>query len=214
MAKDYKWYVVWEGRAPGIYNSWEECRLQTEGYEGAKYKSFISQEKATEAFRGDPKDQLGIIRSIAQNSTPKVINYAAIPDIIIDSIAVDASCLGNPGIMEYQGVDVKTGNVIFRKGPFKNGTNNIGEFLAIVHALALLKSKGLNTTIYSDSKTAISWVRKRKCMTTLKKNKENKELFEILERAIAWIERNEFCNRIIKWNTDEWGEIPADFGRK
>lgn len=214
MAKEYKWYVVWEGRQPGVYETWADCQDQVEKFPGAKYKSFSSKEDAVNAFRGDYKDHIGILKTIAKNISPKRINYEAIPEITIDSIAVDASCLGNPGIMEYRGVSVRSGEELFRVGPFHGGTNNIGEFLAIIHALAMLKKKGLNTTIYSDSKTAISWVRNRVCKTTLKKTTENANLFEILYRAINWVQTNDFSNRIIKWDTDNWGEIPADFGRK
>lgn len=214
MAKDYKWYVVWVGYAPGIYNSWEECKLQINNYPGAKYKSYDSLEKATEAYRGDPAEQMGILRAIANHQQAPVINYEAFPEIDINAIAVDASCMGNPGTMEYQGVWVKTGEVAFRKGPFKQATNNIGEFLAIIHALALLKQKGSNITIYSDSRTAISWVRNRACKTTLKRTKENAPVFEIFDRAKKWMLSNEYNNRIIKWDTEKWGEIPADFGRK
>ena len=214
MAREYKWYVVWVGNAPGVYDSWEECKLQVANYPNAKYRSYSNKEDAIEAYRGDPAEQMEILRSIAKHAEAKKVSYEAIPDIILDSIAVDASCMGNPGIMEYQGVMVRTGEVIFKKGPFKNGTNNIGEFLALVHALALLKQKGSNLPIYSDSKTAISWVQKRICKTQLQRTPENAELFEILKRALKWIQTNDYTNRIIKWDTEEWGEIPADFGRK
>lgn len=49
--------------------------------------------------------------------------------------------------MEYRGVDTKTRKQIFIQGPFEEGTNNIGEFLAIVHGLALLKKR--MTTVLS-----------------------------------------------------------------
>lgn len=214
MARDYKWYVVWVGVEPGVYDSWEECKLQTTNYPGARYKSFNNKEDAVAAYRGNPAEQMGILRAIANQETNRQVNYAAFPDIIVDSIAVDASCLGNPGVMEYQGVSVSTGEVLFRKGPYRGGTNNIGEFIGIVHALAALKKQGKDTTIYSDSVTAISWVRKRACLTKLARTPENAQVFGILERAIDWIRNNEYPNRILKWNTKEWGEIPADFGRK
>ena len=214
MAKDFKWYTVWVGREPGVYNSWDDCQEQVENYPGAKYKSYTSKDEATAAFRGNYHDHIGIIKSIAQNLVPKKINYAAIPEIIVDSIAVDASCMGNPGLMEYRGVSVRTGQEIFRVGPFTGGTNNIGEFLALIHALALLKKQGSNMTIYSDSRTAISWLRNRKCKTTLTRNATNAKVLELLNRGIRWMESNEFSNRIIKWETEKWGEIPADFGRK
>ncbi|MCH5177762.1 MAG: ribonuclease H [Prevotellaceae bacterium] len=131
-----------------------------------------------------------------------------------EAIAVDAACSGNPGPMEYRGVHLPSGKQIFHFGPVQ-GTNNIGEFLAIVHALALLKQRNLPTmTIYSDSRTAQIWVQKRKCKTTLQRTPENAELFGIIERAERWLQTNTYSNPILKWDTENWGEIPADFGRK
>ena len=137
-----------------------------------------------------------------------------VPGAINNSIAVDAACSGNPGMMEYRGVYLRTGKEIFHFGPIF-GTNNIGEFLAIVHGLALLKQKGFHDMpIYSDSVNAQLWVRKKKCKTTLERNERTEELFRLIERAETWLHNNTWKNRIIKWPTDQWGEIPADFGRK
>jgi len=116
--------------------------------------------------------------------------------------------------MEYQGVDTKSGKVLFRQGPFPEGTNNIGEFLAIVHGLAYLKKRNSNRLIYSDSRTAMSWVRKRKCNTKLQENEGNHSLFELIQRAETWLKSNSYNTPIVKWETKAWGEIPADFGRK
>jgi ribonuclease HI len=117
--------------------------------------------------------------------------------------------------MEYQGVDTKTKEKIFHQGPFLMGTNNIGEFLAIVHALALFKQKGLNNRpIYSDSVTAMGWVKKKKANTNLEQNAKTAKLYELIQRAENWLQQNNYSNPIIKWETENWGEIPADFGRK
>ncbi len=208
-----KFYVVWEGRSPGIYDSWEECKDQIEGFPGAKYKAFASQDAATEAFRGDPAQHMGLLKAIASHKTV-AINYEAFPEIILDSIAVDAACSKNPGPVEYQGVDTKSGITLFKVGPLDDGTNNLGEFLAIVHALAMTAKQGVATPIYSDSKTAMAWVRERRCKTTLARTTRNAKLFELVARAEAWLQTHTYTNRIIKWKTEEWGEIPADFGRK
>ncbi|MDY3673232.1 MAG: RNase H family protein [Prevotella sp.] len=128
--------------------------------------------------------------------------------------AVDAAGSGNPGPMEYQAVDVQTGKRIFHFGPL-HGTNNIGEFLAIVHALALMEQRGVrNTVIYSDSVNAQIWVRNKKCKTTLKRDSETEQLYDIIQRAETWLKTHTFRVPILKWDTKEWGEIPADFGRK
>jgi ribonuclease HI len=214
MAYKRKFYVVWVGYAPGIYDSWEECQLQTKGYPGAKFRAYDSLESATEAYRGDPAEQLDIVRAIASH-TQTVINYSAFPEIRTDAIAVDGACSTNPGPMEYRGVRVATGEQIFHYGPVAGGTNNIAEYVAIIHAAAMLAAQGDYTTpIYSDSRTAQGWIRNRKSRTTIKPTAENAQVRQLLARADAWIATHHIPNPIIKWNTEVWGEIPADFGRK
>ncbi len=130
-----------------------------------------------------------------------------------DAWAVDAACSGNPGRMEYRGIDLATGAQVFHFGPI-HGTNNIGEFLAIVHALALMDREGIRKTIYSDSYNAILWVSKKKCKTTLARDEQTARLFDIITRAEFWLRTHNIQVPIVKWETSEWGEIPADFGRK
>ena len=208
-----KWYVVWRGTEPGICDSWAECELRVKGFPGARYKAYDSQQEAVEAFRNDV-EEMEILRAIVR-APREVINYEAIPEIVKDSIAVDGACSGNPGIMEYRGVDVTTGAELFRQGPFPDATNNIGEFLAIVHALALFaKQENTHTAIYSDSKTALSWLRAKQCRTKLARTQANARLFEIIRRAENWLNTHTWPNAVLKWNTSAWGEIPADFGRK
>ncbi|MDR0428372.1 MAG: ribonuclease H family protein [Dysgonamonadaceae bacterium] len=206
MAKG-KWYVVWNGVEPGIYDSWEECRKQISGFDKALYKSFASRDEAVEAFRASPWEYIG------QKQIDK--SKASFSDVIIPhSLSVDAACSGNPGVMEYRGVHTQTGTEIFRAGPFPCGTNNIGEFLAIVHGLALLKKQNSPLPIYSDSLSAIKWVQDKASKTQLQPNKNNKMLFDLINRAEKWLRENTYSTLILKWNTKEWGEIPADFGRK
>lgn len=209
-----KFYVVWKGYSPGIYDSWEECKLQVTGFPGAEYKSYDSQEAATKAFRGDYNEEIKLIKAIA-NHNNETVNYDAIPDIIKDSIAVDGACSKNPGPMEYRCVDVMTGAQIFHMGPLADGTNNVAEYLALIHALAFLKKTGNHhTTVYSDSRTAMSWLKNRGHKSTLARTPNNARIFELLERADRWIQTNALYNRVIKWDTEHWGEIPADFNRK
>lgn len=210
MAKQ-KYYVVWQGNNTGIFNSWAECQLQIKGYPGAVYKSFKTKEEADEAFYGESKDFIG-----QNKKTPKIVSEIHRKEIVWDSISVDAACSGNPGIMEYRGVDTKNGDLeFFRQGPFKYGTNNIGEFLALVHGLAYLqKTDQLLLPIYSDSRTAMSWVRNKKVKSNLKKAGQTKYLWELVNRGLVWLNKNTYKNEILKWKTEVWGEIPADFGRK
>ncbi len=210
MAKGQKYYVVWKGHKTGIFTSWDECSAQVTGYPGAKYKSFASRKAAEEAFRSDHKAS----DKGRQVSRPSQERPLKIGQPILTSYSVDASCIGNPGELEYRCVYTETRKEIFRQGPFEHGTNNVGEFLAIVHALALFKREGLALPIYSDSKNAIAWVHEKRCKTKLKLDEKNAELFRLIERAEKWLKENEYANQILKWKTEAWGENPADFGRK
>ena len=141
-------------------------------------------------------------------------DYMTIPEVDLDAWAVDASCLGNPGKMEYQGVELMTGRTLFRIGPFDDATNNIGEFLAIVHAMALMEKEGKTHNIYSDSVSGMAWVRTHKVKTQLKPTERNRKVFELMARAVTWLNTHQYQGKVLKWQTDRWGEIPADFGRK
>jgi ribonuclease HI len=211
MAKKNKFYVVWKGKRPGIYDSWKDCKAAITDYTGAEYKSFDSFEIAKKAYNGNYADYKGKKKGKSALLKEELLKYGQ-PNY--HSISVDAASSGNPGVMEYQGVDTKTGKKLFRQGPFPQGTNNIGEFLAIVHGLAFLKERSSDRIIYTDSRTAMSWVRKRNCNTKLLESNKNKGLFELIRRAVEWLKKNQYNTPIVKWETKAWGEIPADFGRK
>ncbi len=203
-----KFYVVWKGLKPGIYASWEECKAQVSGFGNARYKSFPTLEEAEKAFSENPWKHLNPKKTKATDAP------ATAGEIVKESIAVDAACSGNPGLMEYRGVYVADHRQIFHVGPLAGGTNNIGEFLAIVHALALLKKSNKKIPVYSDSVNAIKWVAKKKCNTKQTQSERNKPLFELIALAEKWLRENSYTNPVLKWETKLWGEIPADFGRK
>ncbi len=209
-----KYYVVWVGHTPGIYNTWEECKKNIHKFKGAKYKSFFSKEEAQKQFelghefffKNQPKKE--------KFERPELTEEEKQSSPILESICVDAACSSNPGPFEYRGVHTKSKRILFQVGPIEGGTNNIGEFLAIVHILALLKKHNRNDVVYSDSKTAISWVEQKRVNTTLQETPQNKHVFDLIRRAEKWLENNTFSNYILKWETRIWGEILADYGRK
>jgi ribonuclease HI len=257
-----KYYVIWVGAAPGVYDSWDEARIQVEGYPGASYRGYKSKEEAVQAFR-DGYDKDGLLAEVArqvkkmnregrtiewnpsmENNAPASATSAPTPasafteasafaeastqapqrvsaptppqrptPYILDSIAVDAACSGNPGPMEYRGVHVRSGKELFHFGPVE-GTNNIGEFLAIVHCLAMQEKQGTRLPIYSDSVNAQKWVKAGLCRTKLECNERNRALFDLIRRAESWLRQHRIFVPIYKWETKQWGEIPADFGRK
>jgi ribonuclease HI len=216
MSQKAKFYVVWKGRKTGVFSSWEECATQVQGFAGARYKSFPSRLAAEKALRGKYAAQVG------KPVSSREWLFSPNPPVP-GSWCVDAACSGSPGPLEYRGVDLGTGKEVFRQGPFENGTNNVGEFLAIAHALRLLEKKknavsragiGTTTPVYSDSSTAIGWVKKKRCNTELTADESNAPLFELINRAEDWLAGRAIANPILKWDTKAWGEIPADFNRK
>ncbi|RXQ89499.1 ribonuclease H [Ancylomarina salipaludis] len=210
MAKQ-KYYVVWKGRKTGIFDNWTECNKHVSGFKDAEYKSFKDLELAQKAYSENYKKYKGKDTTTTKPIQEQIDN-AGKPNL--DTISVDAACSGNPGIMEYQAVDTKTKKLIFHGGPYYDSTNNIGEFIALVHCLAHMKKNGDTRPIYTDSKTAMSWVRDKIVRTDNPKTENNKKSFDTIERALNWLKNNEYPNKILKWETKVWGEIPADFGRK
>ncbi|ALU75801.1 ribonuclease H1 domain-containing protein [Tenacibaculum finnmarkense] len=211
MAKK-KYYVVWKGQKTGVFTSWNVCKKHITNFQGAQYKAFIDQKQAEIAFTKSYDDYKGKDTKKVILSDKEKASYG-IPNL--ESISVDAACSGNPGAMEYRGVLTKSKKEIFRLGPFKKGTNNIGEFLALVHGIALLKNKKMDTyPIYSDSRTAMSWVQKKQCRTNIVFDPSNNDVLALIKRAEKWLKENTYNNPILKWETKAWGEIPADFGRK
>jgi len=208
LIRQQKFYVVWKGHHPGIYSDWKECEIQILGFEGAQYKAFPDRESAISAYR------LGATGFYKSTAKVHAKSTSVKDGPFMNSICVDAACSGNPGPMEYRGVVTATKKEIFRIGPFPMGTNNIGEFLALVHGIALLKKQGSNMPIYSDSVNALGWVKKKAAKTKLPRSEKTEQLFQLLDRAEEWLRNNTYTNPLLKWETEVWGEIPADFGRK
>ena len=208
--KKSEYYVVWRGAKPGIYDSWTECEAQVKGQKGAVYKGFASRAEAEQAFASSPEQYI-IRKPKAESQSPATHHQSS---IILPALAVDAACSGNPGVMEFRGVIADTGTQVFHRGPFNGGTNNIGEFLAIVLGLAYLKQNNLPWVLYSDSRTALAWLKKKHADTKLEWNASNQDLFFMLRKAEQWLHDNTWTTPVYKWDTKKWGEIPADFGRK
>jgi len=208
-----KYYVVWQGRRTGIFTTWEECAAQVNGYPEAQYKAFDSLEQAQQALQADYSVQIA-------SKPPDLPAQYSLEELhrigkpVRESYSVDAACSGNPGVLEYRCVYNKNRRPVFRQGPYQDGTNNVGEFLAIVQALQLFQQKDIRAPLYSDSETAIKWVEAKKCKTKLERTGGNEPLFELIDRAEKWLRENTYENQVLKWQTEIWGEIPADFGRK
>ena len=220
MAKQKaKFYVVWQGREAGIYDSWSACEAQVKGV-AAKYKGFATRAEAEKAFAEGFEKHISFNHPANSGHTPSIVQGTISTEemlqqgVKLPALAVDAACSGNPGLMEFRGVIADTGTQVFHRGPYVDGTNNIGEFLALVLGLAYLKKEKLDWSLYSDSKTAISWVKQKQCKTKLEWSTKNQDLLLAVRAAEKWLHENTWTTPIYKWETERWGEIPADFGRK
>ena len=199
MAKSSpKWYVVWVGHSPGVYTSWDKAQKQINGFPGAKYKSYTSEAAAQEAFSRDHASE--IATGAAGRSAPKKKTAWG---CTLPAIAVDAACNMSTGEMEYRGVDIESGTLLFSMGPFYDSSNNLGEFLALVHALAYCKERGLTMPIYSDSRTALAWVRNKLAKTTVERTHGNANVFVLIQRAENWLKANTYPNKCLKWDTED-----------
>lgn len=207
--------MVWRGRKRGVFGSWEECEKQVKGFTAAQYKSFNTLQEARGAFSAPYADFEGRPASLGK------WKRAAVKPML-PSVCADAACDGSPGRLEYQCVRTETGEQILKAGPFEDGTNNVGEFLAIVDALRWLTKQRLDWPVYSDSSNAIAWIKARKCNTKLRQTRSNAQLFVMIARAerelragtLGFGDHSTGRARVVKWDTAAWGEIPADFGRK
>ena len=197
--KASKYYVVWQGRKPGIYSTWDDCFFQVREESNAKYKSFSSYDQAQTAYKSSYHNYIG------KPSTKIKIKHG---------IAVDGACDHVSGRAEYQAIDLESNKKILHGGPYKKGTNNLVEFLALVHTLIYCHKYHISSPIYSDSLTAISWVRDNKVRSSCPRCKENIILFQHVDQALEWLKKILYTNKILKWKTSLWGENPADFGRK
>jgi ribonuclease HI len=207
-----KYYVVWQGHAPGVYASWAECERAIRGYSQAKYRAFPTAEAAKLALAEGPDAYWGTGKFVSPLSAAEL---AAIGQPIPESLCVDAAWNAETKVMEYRGVWLHDRSLAFSQGPFAQATNNLGEFLAIVHALAMLSKDANSAPVYSDSRVAINWVLDREVRSrNMAKGETGERVNNLVRRALDWLAANTYPNKILKWETQAWGEVPADYGRK
>lgn len=206
-----KAYVVFEGRKPGIYDSWKECEEQVSGFSGSKYKGFFDKKTAIQEYETYQKENL-----TKNVSSVKFSNVNTTDVILYNTFSVDGACSNNPGDGEFQCVHTKTREVVFRSKIYTYVTNNLMEYLALVKTLKYCIENKIDKKIYSDSISAIAWIKNKKVETTLEKNYLNNDCFKEVSYYEEWVKsvNVDLTAMILKWDTEKWGEIPADFGRK
>lgn len=212
--KKPRYYVIWDGPNSAIYTDWDEAKEHFKGLNKNQLKTFGSKVLAEQALAEGPENYRG--KDFKKTKDLSAEEFEKIGKPIEMSLSVDAACNEMTGIMEYQGVwTFDYDSQVFHAGPYQGGSNNVGEFLALVHALAYLAgqkdSKFKTFPIYSDSRIAMEWLRVKKCRST---NMKGQKIRQLVTRAEQWLANNSYSNPILKWETKAWGEIPADFGRK
>lgn len=155
MAKKY--YVVWQGREPGVYAEWAKCKAQVDRFPGAKYKSFATLEEAESALRGGVSPK----QSVAKSNKLSDTDIAAMS--FDTKIYTDGGCDPNPG-------RAGSGLAVYRDGEVAAlwyglfepaGTNNTAELNALNQALIIAhdERKGdRSVAIFCDSKYAIQCI--------------------------------------------------------
>ena len=231
--KKSKWYVIYRGRRVGVYDNWRECEQETRGFPDAKFASFDTYEEARCSFLKECICGGGDCEWV-QKAFPSICTSSPSGDTWrtceggpeIPCVCTDAACT-NPvgGDVEYRCVRIsnKTAAVeqLFAFGPFRLGSNNIGEYVGLVRALMWTSTHDSlgSAPIYTDSRVAISWVSNPVAPgsnTTIKAIGD--DLRAELKYCDDWIKtpvaKKEVLKRVRHWKTSCWGEIPADYGRK
>lgn len=126
-------------------------------------------------------------------------------------IVCDGSYRWSADKLQYQVLDLSTGELLYVSKVYEGGSSNVAEFLGIVHSAAHCMNNGIKDTIYTDSYIGIKWVKSKNCWT---KEWLSDELDSVVKRAVSWLKSNTIQNKIVYWDKSKWGENPADFGRK
>jgi len=209
-----QFYGVWAGRKPGVYDNWNDCKTQVDKFSGAKYSKLkaTNYNDALAEFNGgavSPQVNSSPVTSNIKSSTNsnKPVGIA----LTVDGAANGICC-------EYQAVWYPSGELAFASKQLAGGTNNIAEFLGLVSAIKYLNDNNQPLKVYTDSVTAMAWVRNKVANTTARNTgKATEELDSMIAGAEKYLRDNEQLLKkveILKWETKEWGEIPADYGRK
>ncbi|MCV6587748.1 MAG: ribonuclease H family protein [Marinobacterium sp.] len=167
MAKKY--YVVWKGRQPSVFNSWLACQRSVDKFPGARFKSFLTLAEAEAAFdKGAPASG----RYVSGNYTgagqvthkhPKPAEPSTAEFQL--QVYCDGACEPNPG-------EAGSGVAVYREGKLNGlwyglynpqGTNNIAELNALHQALLIARQgieQGLSVQVLCDSMYALNCISK------------------------------------------------------
>lgn len=212
MAGKKKYYAVYKGRKPGIYNNWPEAKSQIDGFNGAVYKGFVTYDEAA----GWMKKPV-IRKNPAKGALPENHGASGKPKPGEVTVYTDGGSLGNPGPGGYGAVIMYEGKIIELSGGFRLTTNNRMELTGAIVALQNLPVKEKPVTLYTDSSYVVNgitkgWAKKWRANNWIKSDKKPAinpdlwgvllDLVEVLDITFMWVkghagnEYNERCDRL------------------
>ena len=154
-----KYYVVHKGRKPGIYNSWDECKAQVDGFNGPIFKKFENKDDA-EIFLKEGFKNIKINKPTKKENidkkNEKLINDELNNDEKKIFIYTDGSCIKfNNGIFKAgYGIYIPSKKIKISE-PLLNQkqTNNRAELLSILESIKYLneEEKKNKIVIITDS---------------------------------------------------------------
>lgn len=168
-----KYYAVKIGRSTGIFDTWEDCKKEIEGYSGAIYKSFSNYEDAERFLNGDEKNELN--NSLLKNSIKAYVDgsYSKTEN----KYSYGCVILCDDKTIKFGGVDDNIDYVEMK--------NVAGELLGSIEAIKWAKENNYDSiTIYHDYEGIERWAN-----GNWKANKKGTiEYVEFIEEYRNWIE--------------------------
>ena len=160
MAKK-KYYVVFIGRKPGIYNEWfgaNGAEIQINGFSGARYQGFATLSDAKQAFNQFRKTNHVQRQKKTSPITERQIQEP-VPGRTKITMYTDGGCIYNPGPGGYGVVLIKGKQKKEYSGSYRLTTNNRMELMACIIGLKKIKTAS-SVVLYSDSKYVVNGITK------------------------------------------------------
>lgn len=120
MAKK-NYYAVRRGKTPGIYRTWEECRAQVEGFSGALYQGFATEEEAAVFIGGEVREPNAGGKAEVKGSESELDAGTGKCEINRDSTEVEERTLPVPDLLPGQAIAYVDGSYNVNTGAYSAG---------------------------------------------------------------------------------------------
>ena len=121
-----------------------------------------------------------------------------------NGIAINTYCNAK-GVGMYVGVDLDTGEILFKSKEFSPVTHNIIDFMGIGHSLMYVKKSMEYKPIYSNSEISIGWISNNKCNSDMINTDQN--AIDNCGKITRWLVEQKHLVEVKKWSTEKWGFI-------